>query len=177
MSDRESDVALKSDNYEYDDGDRRHEEHTHRDVPRRSTASSSNQTAFTKAANRKYHRHLCKKKYVRPARLEAHMLVHTTGSARPALPDSKPTNAAALKLNAASSSKMFSSHLRTVIEKTATEFTDESDTGARFQCPVPACSHVFDPDATLADVWNHCDDSAHEHALYEEDHLRCEMGC
>lgn len=72
---------------------------------------------------------------------------------------------------------MYSLPIRAVMEKTAPEFTEEGDIGARFQCPVAACVKVFDADDILAVVWNHCDNDPHQHVLYGDSHLRCEMEC
>ena len=60
--------------------------------------------------------------------------------------------------------------------QTASKFTADNHEGAPFQCPVPPYLKRFNANATLTHLWEHCADIVHEHALYEEDHVRCEMG-
>ncbi|KAG9529427.1 hypothetical protein KCU93_g3433, partial [Aureobasidium melanogenum] len=72
---------------------------------------------------------------------------------------------------------IYSTNLEELLPQTASEFTEDDNEDARYQCPVPTCGKVFAAQDTLAALWKHCNDAAHQHALYEEGHLRCKMGC
>ncbi|KAH0143144.1 hypothetical protein KCU67_g13706, partial [Aureobasidium melanogenum] len=70
-------------------------------------------------------------------------------------------SAAATRLGAAIG-KHYGPPLREILSRTASEFAENDDDDARFQCPVPACGKVLRAQATLAVLWNHCNDAAHQ---------------
>lgn len=85
--------------------------------------------------------------------------------------------ATSVRLKAKKKGKAYGRPIKTTISKTATQFTTDDDEDARFKCPVPACAKTFNAHETLAYLWEHCSDPAHQHALYEDNRLRCEFGC
>ncbi|KAG9732126.1 hypothetical protein KCU73_g11402, partial [Aureobasidium melanogenum] len=138
-----------------------------------------------RGANGKFKCPLCIRKYKLGKVLEDHYKMHTSACLTlgreayrgPKSHTDKTKKSPFSSIACGSVGLIYSTLLEDVLVQTASEFTENDDGDARFQCPVPACGKVLRAQATLAVLWNHCNDAAHQHALYEEDHFRCEMGC
>ncbi|KAH0152438.1 hypothetical protein KCU67_g9847, partial [Aureobasidium melanogenum] len=123
-----------------------------------------------RGSNGKFKCPLCIKKYKLGKVLEDHYKMHTSACltlGREAYRGSKSHTDKTKKspfssIACGSVGLIYSTLLEEVLVQTASEFTENDDDDARFQCPVPACGKVLRAQATLAVLWNHCNDAAHQ---------------